>query len=210
MLPFAARADDHWQVSYSCAHSISASGNEETEWHAEADTYADATPNDSVVADIGDTDGVYTASASDTVTAALAWVDDDGNLVTPGPKCVIVQEHGTAEYSSANTTDSLGNNPAASNGLGDAVQNLDNATTTDPYSYPAYDRVSGLTASGWIGGAISHYSVHDGTSGTITLTRTLSASVSSTAASPTDDSPSSTEAGADTCRISCHYEQWVA
>ena len=56
-----------------------------------------------------------------------------------------------------------------------------------------------MTASGWSGGPINHYSVHDGTTGTITLTSvTLSASVSSTAATPTDDSPSGTEAGADT------------
>ena len=89
IVPFA-QADNHWQVTYSCTHTISTSGTWYTEWLPETDTYADATPNDSAVADMGDTDGVYSASSSDTVTATLTWVDDDSNPAANPPKNVIV------------------------------------------------------------------------------------------------------------------------
>lgn len=131
-----------------------------------------------------DTANPLTASTSDTVTATLTWVDDSNTPVHPSPKRVLVTESAWAEYNTMNPTDTLGSSPVANNGLGDSVVNFDHPYTTNPAVF-GYDRVSGVNASGSL---IAHYSVQDGSTGTIILTTLiLSASVESTPAPPSDD-----------------------
>ncbi len=154
----------HWDVSYSSTGT--------TSWDYPG--YDSASSN--IVAQSGSSqwpatgsgDGVYSsyyldASTTGTVTATLAWVPTTGQDATSDPpsSSVIVVESGSAsEWGGGPGTGS------ADDGWGD---------TSSQGGYPG----SSSGGGGYPGSASSsgtHYEVKDGTSGTITLTKTLSAS----------------------------------